>query len=404
MPNTLDWEFANTFRRVLLMTLLAAWPGCASDPAANIEDAGHNPDEGVGTSKAGDAARVGRWRPIADGPVGRVTAGFWTGSEMLVWGGLCTDLEQANELGCYGGNLYNPSSDTWREVSRSGTKARFAGSMVWAGTELLVWGGECEPGQLCNDGAAYDPARDRWTPLPTANAPTPRQSHVAVWTGTEMIVWGGLPSLGTLDVIGDGGAYDPKSRTWRRISSAGGPEPRYAAQALWTRWGMVVWGGLGATQQEGSAGITYDPAGDRWSSLFGADAPAFDKTTSMLAIDDGLFVWTGEHGYIFDGRKTWTRVAAEHRPEQRRGVTLVWTGSEIIMWDGSGCPTGHGVCGDGGIYSPSMRQWTQPPLIGAPQRATGHSVVWTGTGMVVWGGWLPYRREIYASGAIFTLD
>jgi hypothetical protein len=55
---------------------------------------------------------------------------------------------------------------------------------------VLVWGGT--PGTFDNyfgDGAAYDPAADRWRRLPSMSA---RFTNGGVWTGQELLVWGGI--------------------------------------------------------------------------------------------------------------------------------------------------------------------------------------------------------------------
>jgi hypothetical protein len=67
---------------------------------------------------------------------------------------------------------------------------------------LLIWGGT--PGTYNNffaDGAAYDPATDRWHRLAPSSG---RFASGAVWTGTEMLVWGGivpLPGAGRMTEI-----------------------------------------------------------------------------------------------------------------------------------------------------------------------------------------------------------
>ena len=61
--------------------------------------------------------------------------------------------------------------------------------MRWALTQLS---GE----RYVNDGAAYDPVSDTWTPISTTNAPEARWGHVAVWSSLGMIVWGGQATSG----------------------------------------------------------------------------------------------------------------------------------------------------------------------------------------------------------------
>ena len=61
---------------------------------------------------------------------------------------------------------------------------------VWTGSEMIVWGGLGVEVDF-NTGGRYSPSTDTWTATSTTNAPSGRDLHTAVWTGTEMIVWGG---------------------------------------------------------------------------------------------------------------------------------------------------------------------------------------------------------------------
>ena len=61
-------------------------------------------------------------------------------------------------------------------------------------------------GQVLGDGGRYDPTTDVWAGLVPDGAPSARQAHTAVWTGSEMILWGGVGEAGDLQ---DGGRYQP---------------------------------------------------------------------------------------------------------------------------------------------------------------------------------------------------
>jgi len=63
---------------------------------------------------------------------------------------------------------------------------------------MIVWGGKEQNmgSRYVNDGAAYDPATDTWTPISTTNAPEARWGQVAVWSNIGMIVWGGQATGG----------------------------------------------------------------------------------------------------------------------------------------------------------------------------------------------------------------
>jgi N-acetylneuraminic acid mutarotase len=114
---------------------------------------------------------------------------------------------------------------------------------VWTGTRLLVWGGK-NGGTPLGDGAAYDPAGNTWTPLPTLGAPAARSGHVAVWTGTEMLVCGGENAGGPLAT---GGAYDPAPGRWRTLSDAGQPVARSGGAGVWSGTELLVFGGLASS-------------------------------------------------------------------------------------------------------------------------------------------------------------
>jgi hypothetical protein len=64
---------------------------------------------------------------------------------------------------------------------------------VWTGSEMIVWGG-CT-GSSClvdvHTGGRYDPGADAWTATSIDHVIEGREFHTMVWTGSEMIVWGG---------------------------------------------------------------------------------------------------------------------------------------------------------------------------------------------------------------------
>ena len=149
---------------------------------------------------------------------------------MIVWGS-----------GAEWSRRYNPVSDSWTPMSAVG--APYSGvwsTVVWTGTEMIVWGGLVN--DSVNTGGRYNPASDTWTATSTLGAPLGRFGHSAVWTGSRMIVWGGVFQDGNI-YLGDGGAYDPETDTWAPISGAGAPSPRARHTALWTGNLMLVWGG-----------------------------------------------------------------------------------------------------------------------------------------------------------------
>ena len=79
----------------------------------------------------------------------------------------------------------------------------------------------------------------------------------------------------------------------------------------------------------------------------------------------------------------WTTTSLTHAPAGRNGHTAVWTGSEMIVWGGNNL---HNNLKTGGRYNPSTDIWTPINTTNAPGARSGHTAVWTGNQMIIWGG------------------
>jgi hypothetical protein len=170
------------------------------------------------------------WRAIASAPLDGIAATMastvWTGTELIIWGGDNADGQPRAT-----GAAYNPSTDTWRTVAPSPLLPRHEAATVWTGSEMVLWGGAPAEGGL---DARIAPA---------------------VWTGTEMLVVAGRNhDRDGMFAFGDGAAYDPAADRWRKVAD-GPAHPGF--QATWTGEAMVLFakGGL----------FRYDPATDAWT-------------------------------------------------------------------------------------------------------------------------------------------
>src|ERR1051325_2202406 len=79
---------------------------------------------------------------------------------------------------------------------------------------------------------------------------------------------------------------------------------------------------------------------------------------------------------------TWTATNTIDAPTKRYGHTAVWTGTEMIVWGGYD----NNYLDTGGRYDPAKDNWTATSTIDATSARYGHTAVWTGTEMIVWGG------------------
>ncbi|HKR56300.1 MAG TPA: hypothetical protein VJS20_08360, partial [Gemmatimonadales bacterium] len=253
-------------------------------------------------------------------------------------------------------------------------------------------------------------AQDSWTPTPLTDAPSARTRQSAVWTGQEMIVWGGDDFVG--GPLSSGGKYDPATNSWTATSLVGAPVGRYQPTAIWTGTEMIVWGGHDSSTLINTGG-RYDPRQDRWTSTSVTGAPSARNQHTAVWTGNVMIVWGGYEDFdsglpgVNDsnttntgGRydpvtNTWAPVSTVGAPSARFGHTAVWTGTEMIVWggvDGTAIPNSVGVSyannhlGNGARYNPLTDTWTPLASAGSPPATMSHSAIWTGTEMIVWGG------------------
>src|SRR5260370_42626253 len=103
---------------------------------------------------------------------------------MIVWGGADSTFNDSNS-----GGTYSAAADSWvATTTNNAPSARGSHTAVWTGSEMIVWGGIfCYPCMDFDNGGRYNPGTDSWVPTNTSNAPQARDSHTAVWAGSEMI-------------------------------------------------------------------------------------------------------------------------------------------------------------------------------------------------------------------------
>ena len=312
----------------------------------------------------------------------------WTGSEMIVWGG---QLPPAGNAATNTGGRYNPSTDSWSATSTAAgvPTSRSGHNGVWTGSEMIVWGGNSlSPYSTLNTGGRYNPSTDSWVATSlTAGVPGSRQGHTAVWTGSEMIIWGGVNT-------NTGARYNPTTDSWTPTSTgANVPSGRYQHTAIWTGSEMIIWGGyVGGPVNTGGR---YNPSTNSWlATSTGANVPAGRSQHNAIWTGSEMIVWGGASlntgGRYNPSTDSWaatTLTVPASVPPVRYGHTAVWTGSEMIVWGGVFPATGN-YTNTGGRYNPATAAWT-PTSTGTNSASArkGHTAVWTGSEMIIWGGW-----------------
>lgn len=397
---------------LLFLSLIAPSPGRAEDLAAL-------PNSWTATSALGaPSARVHH-------------TAVWTGEKMIVWGG---DAGMVSTPTLGNGALYDPPSNTWSPVATAGAPApREFATAVWTGSEMIVWGGirfnSMAPPTVFNNGGIYDPQTNSWRAVSTSGAPAARFAHSAVWTGSEMIVWGGDsnsfdfaapnglfdprsadeadregPAIIDPGPLNSGGIYDPSTDTWRPLSTVNAPSPRAEHTAVWTGSRMIVWGGDDAHSNIAGGGI-YDPDTDSWIRTLGAGEPSARDAHTAVWTGSDMIIWGGiglmdtvRTGGVFDPvANSWKSTNLTGSPSARGLHVAVSFRGRMIVWGGS---TGNDEVNTGGIYDPDTDTWTPTSLAGAPSGREQATAVFTGAAMIVWGGF--DGAHLVSSGGVYA--
>ncbi|MRG97740.1 hypothetical protein [Polyangium spumosum] len=130
-----------------------------------------------------------------------------------------------------------------------------------------------------------------------------------------------------------------------------------------------------------------------WSALPTDGAPAPRYAHTAVWTGSKMIVWGGDvggnptatnTGGIYDPEtRAWRATSTTGAPAARFSHTAVWTGSKMIVWGGFGAADLEAA---GGIYDPETDTWTPMSTMGQPPPRFAHTAVWTGSKMIVWGG------------------
>jgi N-acetylneuraminic acid mutarotase len=94
-------------------------------------------------------------------------------------------------------------------------------------------------------------------------------------------------------------------------------------------------------------------------------------------------------GFVLAGSLdlTTSRVGSEYAGLATYGGAAVWTGTEMIVWNGGNMPAPNpdSVVIKGGRYNPVTDTWAAISSTGEPRFSYSHTAVWAGTEMIVFG-------------------
>jgi hypothetical protein len=273
------------------------------------------------------------WRILPDAPIPSRQApqSAFTGTEVLIWGGVDPGFEPISS-----GAAYDPAADTWRILAESPLSGGVGHVSAWTGTEWIIVeaGAAGDPERDSGRATAYNPQTDAWRPIPRAPIPDGWAS-TGVWTGSELLII----RVGTDETSGV--AYAPPTDAWTQVpANPALTQLDTSPFSVWVGDAVLLFGGEPALVWE------YRPADRTWQEA--APLPA--------ALDAVAPVWTGEHVVFYQpGRKPsyvytpetrmWTELPAT--PDRdRENWQAAWTGTEVLVWGGSN-PDGSPTTTDG---------------------------------------------------------
>ena len=121
------------------------------------------------------------------------------------------------------------------------------------------------------------------------------------------------------------------------------------------------------------------------------------QTSNNIELENAGFTEMGKQSMEYSEKSfgTWTATTITNAPSAREGHSAVWTGTEMLIWGGFEDPA---YTTDGGRYNPDTDSWLVLGANSEPTARRYHTVLWTGSFMLVWGG---YDGTHLNSGGIY---
>jgi hypothetical protein len=210
---------------------------------------------------------------------------------------------------------------------------------------------------------ALDPTTREWKQLPVAPL-VERAPVVGIWTGSEYIVWG---DVARSDDAVDGAAFNPTTRTWRRIADA--PQSLNQATAAWTGQEMIVFGAdLGdgnISDTINAQAIAYNPATDSWRQI--DTSGDYGEAPGALSPQASSVSWMGDRllAYDYDLKAStydpladsWSAIDRVPLDFRECYPASAATSDHVMAW----------YCGTAAVYNEDVGRWTE--LTDMPPRA-----------------------------------
>ena len=159
---------------------------------------------------------------------------------------------------------------------------------------------------------------------------------------------------------------------------------------------IILWGGINDGGTNLNTGGRLSTVSNAWFATSINNAPSARETPAAVWTGDTMIIWGGfarrpsyadinTGGIYTPATDSWSPVTTESAPSPRNGHAAVWTGSEMIVWGGYQQPSAT-YLNTGGRYHPASNRWSVISTVNAPSPRVRPFATWTGSEMIVWGG------------------
>ncbi|MCX5973753.1 MAG: hypothetical protein NTU59_03595, partial [Coprothermobacterota bacterium] len=217
--------------------------------------------------------------------------------------------------------LRDVASKSWISLTATGPSPRSGHSLVWAGSQAILFGGHNQSSAM-DDTWAFNPASQQWTELHPATSPSARAyAQMAFDPGSgKAILFGGFDGGASLN---DTWSFNPTLGEWTELTPTGeAPSPR--AQAGFSFCGypgsgagrLLLYGGIELPDNTATHdSFFYHPAANQWQLLSeaGEPTPSYAGTLSFDAAG-GRAIYFGGTSDLYPGslNETWAFSANDH--------------------------------------------------------------------------------------------
>jgi len=182
---------------------------------------------------------------------------------------------------------YNVQQQVWTELPADPIGRAFNRTMIWTGTDLVLFASKSADQTFVFDAAMYSPPSQSWRSYPSSTIDS--SSPTWFWAGGRAVNPSTGVSQGRSGGRPLGGTFNPEIGTWGSLP----PAPEMPGQLL----------GFSAASNElllNTNGLILDPDAGRWTTIT-SPLPVPTDGGAAVVTDSQVIIWTG---VIADGDQT----------------------------------------------------------------------------------------------------